>query len=107
MLCGSSFGLGTESAAYPGVWWYLRRHRWFETSGFWAMSPPCQHGKRCIGIYGDHGSDRRRELGGRYFNLAEWQQAMGIDWMSRDEMGQAIPLAYTEYIGRELLRQLT
>jgi DNA (cytosine-5)-methyltransferase 1 len=30
--------------------------------------------------------------------------AMKIDWMTRDEMCQAIPPDYTEYIGRELLR---
>jgi hypothetical protein len=33
-------------------------------------------------------------------------EAMGIDWMKRDELTQAIPPAYTEYIGRELLRQI-
>jgi len=28
---------------------------------------------------------------------------MGIDWMSRDELSQAIPPAYTEHIGKQLL----
>jgi len=28
---------------------------------------------------------------------------MGIDWMTREEIKQAIPPAYTEYIGRYLL----
>ena len=32
-------------------------------------------------------------------------EAMGIDWMKRDELTQAIPPAYTEYIGRQLLRE--
>ncbi len=33
-------------------------------------------------------------------------EAMGIDWMKREELTQAIPPAYTEYIGTTLLRLL-
>ena len=32
-------------------------------------------------------------------------EAMGIDWMKRDELTQAIPPAYAEFIGRQLLRE--
>jgi len=100
MLCGSSFNLGI-----PG--YQLRRHRWFEPWGFWLMSLPCQHSGPVIGIYGDHGRDRRRKEGhGRYFTLAERKQAMGIDWMGRDSLDQAIPPAYTAYIGQELYGQI-
>lgn len=100
LMCGSAFGLGI-----PG--YQLRRHRWFEVSGFWAMSPPCQHRGPVIGIYGDHGRDRRRKEGhGRYFTLDERKAAMGIDWMARDELDQAIPPAYAEFIGRALLERL-
>ena len=35
--------------------------------------------------------------------LRDWQAAMGIDWMSREEIIQAIPPVYTEYIGKYLL----
>lgn len=101
MLCGSSFGLGVAE-------YQLRRHRWFEISeGIWMMSPPCQHDGPVIGVYGDHGRDRRRTEGfGRYFTLDERKEAMGIDWMARNELDQAIPPAYTEYIGQHLIQAL-
>jgi DNA (cytosine-5)-methyltransferase 1 len=100
-LCGSSFGLGTGG-------YQLRRHRWFElSSDVWMMSPPCQHSGPVIGIYGDHGRDHRRTEGfGRYFTLDERKEAMGIDWMKRNELDQAIPPAYTEYIGTHLIQAI-
>ena len=38
--------------------------------------------------------------------LVDWQKAMGIDWMNRAEITQAIPPAYTEYIGNHLMEML-
>lgn len=111
-LCGSMFQLGTGEAE-------LRRHRLFESSFALAAPPPCQHGKRVIGVYGGHGRDRRRtigvyggghgeskrgkEAGQRNFSAAEQREAMGIDWMTVDELSQAIPPAYSEFIGRQFL----
>jgi DNA (cytosine-5)-methyltransferase 1 len=34
------------------------------------------------------------------------RQASGLTWMTRDEMAQAIPPAFTEYIGRQLMEIL-
>ena len=33
-------------------------------------------------------------------------EAMGIDWMNRAELSEAIPPAYTEFIGRQLIDYL-
>ena len=38
--------------------------------------------------------------------VADWRAAMGIDWMTRSEIKEAIPPAYTEYIGNHLMALL-
>jgi DNA (cytosine-5)-methyltransferase 1 len=98
ILCGSFFGLP------------IRRHRLFEMT-FEAWKVPCAHyaevadkpplhrltGKsRVVGCYGNGR--------GKGDNKALWQSALGITWMTRKEMSQAIPPAYTEYIGKYLMQ---
>ena len=39
--------------------------------------------------------------------VAGWREAMGIDWMTRDEIREAVPPAYAEFIGRAALEALT
>ncbi|MGN6564385.1 MAG: hypothetical protein ACTHMU_17140 [Thermomicrobiales bacterium] len=79
------------------------RHRYFELGGFWLLSPAtCWHHARPVTLH--CGSNTRREYGAT--SLARAKQAMGIDWMSRDELWEAIPPAYTEFIGGALLRHL-
>jgi DNA (cytosine-5)-methyltransferase 1 len=94
-LCGCMFDL-------PG----LRRERWFETSwqGF-QFRHPCHHVGTTITVSG-HGSQGREYAAGTAATQAQRQAAMGIDWMTRDELSQAIPPAYTEYIGAQLLAHL-
>lgn len=113
-LCGSSFALGVEDGSAE-----LRRHRMFELS-FSILVPPCAHGtrtigvyghqqrKRVIGVYGGHGRDRRRTSSAwaQDFPTEDRRFAMGIDWMTGDELSQAIPPAYTEFIGAQLLEHL-
>jgi DNA (cytosine-5)-methyltransferase 1 len=94
MLCGSMFGLGVARG-------FLRRHRIFETS-FAVPQPACKHVGKAVGVYGHGGHTGKR----RMLYREEAAKATGIDWMNRDEMCQAIPPAYTEYLGRQVLAQL-
>lgn len=101
MLCGSSFGLN------------VRRHRLFETNAF-ILAPPCTHTTTPIGIYGAHfdrtGGWVRPNGTGRGIkadSLEAAQTAMGIDWMTWPELVEAIPPAYTQFIGEQLLSVLT
>jgi DNA (cytosine-5)-methyltransferase 1 len=111
LLCGTMFGLGCEDAE-------LRRHRLFECS-FPVLVPNCRHGQRraCVGVYGGHLRNRQRTIGvygegvrdsvrkvdkGRAdFNVEQGREAMGIDWMTLAELCQAIPPAYSEFIGKQ------
>jgi DNA (cytosine-5)-methyltransferase 1 len=88
ILCGSMFGLG------------VRRHRLFETS-FPVIAPSCNHGsqKYVVAVYGHSGGSSKRD-GLKFGGVDTWKAAMGIDWMTGNELAEAIPPAYTEYIAR-------
>lgn len=91
-LCGSSFGLD------------IRRHRLFECSAP-LLTPGCDHGwqtPRFPPATNRTNLRRTVEVGSyRCAHLAP--AAMGIDWMTNAEFSQAIPPAYTEFIGTQLL----
>jgi len=95
MLCGSSFGLD------------IRRHRYFETN--WPLvGPPCNHAWQTPRFPQATNRTNKRstvEVGAyRCAHLAP--AAMGIDWMTNDELSEAVPPAYTEFIGRQLMGYL-
>jgi DNA (cytosine-5)-methyltransferase 1 len=96
ILCGASFGLGTNGRT-------LRRHRRFHSNLF-LMGPGCACSNRIVGVYGTGGGGQMTR--GYKATLAEAHAALGIDWMNRDEISQAIPPAYTQYIGELLLAHL-
>lgn len=94
-ICGCQVGLE------------LRRERWFETSWqHFAFQPPCHHTGPVVSVVG-HGTPSwvREKLG---FNptIAHYRAAMGIDWMNRGELSQAIPPAYGEFIGRAAIAHI-
>lgn len=92
-LCGSSFGLE------------VRRHRRFVVAPMIALVPPCAHHLQPLpvdvtGTGGPGGRHRKPR------NLEHAREAMGIDWMTRPELSQAVPPAYTEFLGTQLLASL-
>jgi DNA (cytosine-5)-methyltransferase 1 len=97
-LCGSMFDLD------------VKRHRLFEAS--WALDPPewpCRHklwaDDRYPGATNRNGR-RTVEIGVWRIPLETQQEAMGVDWMTLEELSEAIPPAYTEFIGNQLRQHL-
>ena len=93
ILCGSMFNLGSNGR-------YLQRHRLFESNRS-LIQPECEHRGQAIGVYGHSQSAPGRK--GYKGSVAERREAMGIDWMVGSELAQAVPPAYTQFIGEQLL----
>lgn len=97
VLCGQMFGLP------------LYRHRRFASNQL-LLSP--DHAAHTVVICGGRRTlARRYRRGGRRdvtgtFAGIPASEAMGIDWMTRAELSQAIPPAYTHWIGTQLLHAL-
>lgn len=97
MLCGSMLGLP--------IW----RHRYFE---IWPetllLVPPCRHDFNPI-LITDHGGPNANGPGKprKRTPVEVKRAAAGIDWMTEVELSQAIPPAYTEWIGRWLMDAVT
>lgn len=101
LVCGSWFAL------------QVRRHRLFETS-FALPNIPCRHKEQGtpIGVYGQHPDTKQflrpngKSRGLRASSLEEGQVAMGIDWMDWKDLTEAIPPAYTRFVGHYLMRKV-
>lgn len=99
ILCGSMFGLKVV------------RHRIFETNypGL-IMVNPCQHPKIPVTVCGEGTPSwvraRLAAEGRKSFTSKEKREAMGIDWTNRNELSQAVPPAYSEYLGRKMIQHL-
>ncbi len=100
MLCGTMF-YGRR----------VLRHRLFETN--WSLRQPEHHGKHPLcytrdkrkAHYGklDEWKDFVTVTGGGNCSVAAARDAMGIDWMTKNELNEAIPPAYTQWVGNRLV----
>jgi DNA (cytosine-5)-methyltransferase 1 len=81
------------------------RHRLFESNCNLKVEMECNHN--------GHEAKKRRADTGDYFTVAghwvgttaEWSDAMGISWMTKSELAQAIPPVYSEYLVRQIINE--
>jgi len=96
LLCGTMFNLE------------VIRHRLFETNiDIKQSTPQCNHIKSVV----KHGRPpiRAKEyhgITGHFSDVKYARIAMSINWMTRDELSQAIPPAYTKWLGEQILSQI-
>lgn len=97
-LCGTQFGLRAGDR-------WLKRHRGFESNIPLTAPGPCEcRGKSIGGVYGAGG--RGQMTRGYKYPIPEARIAMGINWMAGAELSEAIPPAYTKWIGLQLMEHV-
>lgn len=107
MLCGSMFDPPLD----------VERHRYFETNWGFIHGLRCRHGvwepDRFPGGRSKERTGSSRGLVRATVEVGSWdipldvqQRAMGIDWTTLPELSQAIPPAYTKFVGEQLLAHL-
>lgn len=106
MLCGAQFGLK------------VYRHRFFESNIPLVVPEHVAHDdstpsvgrgispKGFVSIAGN-GCGGSYPVNGVMLGYTDYcRYAMGIEWMTRDELSQAIPPAYTQFLGAQLMAHL-
>lgn len=93
-LCGTMFGLETY------------RHRLFETN--WEFTPPDHpaHVARTTKMGRPPRPGEFMHIVGNFSGVERGREVMGMPWANRDGLREAIPPAYTEHIGRQLLAHI-
>ncbi len=82
------------------------RHRYFE-SNTPLKGNTCKHERPVVKHGRKPDPDKHYAAAtGHFSDVPFVRLAMGIDWMGQKELAQAIPPAYTEFIGRQLHRYL-
>ena len=103
MLCGSMFGLQAEFPPHGTVG--LQRHRLFESNIRLTAPAGCRHELPALRVFG-HGRPGNSDLTGPGYAQAS-RDVTGIWWMTRDQLNEAIPPAYAEHIGLQLVAAVT
>ena len=93
---------------------FVIRHRLFETN--WPLTPPAEHPRHPLVFthdkrkahYGklDQDTSYVQVTGGGNATIANKRRAMGMPWASGQGCNEAIPPAYTEFIGRQLIEHI-
>jgi len=102
MICGTALGLRVQ------------RHRLFESNLFLFSPGNCNHRPFDVSVRRNNQEylltyQDATTAKGQPVKRPPWcgvkvaRNAMGIDWMRGEELGEAIPPAYTEFIGQQLL----
>lgn len=99
LLCGSHFRLRAANDA--GVEFELQRHRLFESDVPLTDPGRCCHTLPRLPVYG-HGAPGNFPWKGTGMERA-MREGMQIDWMTREELAEAIPKVFAEYIARQVL----
>lgn len=102
VLCGTMFRLD------------VKRHRLFESDVLLPTPPACRHGEyapKYPPAWNRKTLLRFRPISGGWTGASDIEddrKAMGVDWpMTRSELSESIPPAYTKWIGRWLMEELT
>jgi DNA (cytosine-5)-methyltransferase 1 len=94
-LCGTMFGLR------------VLRHRLFETSFPIPAPRGCDHSQRPMNPHNSESRKAWREILGPEAPIERrWREEMGVGWMNGAEGREAVPPAFTQYIGAQLMEQL-
>jgi len=94
MLCGGMFGLRTY------------RHRLFESNIDLTAPDHGEHASRTTKMGRKLVDGEFMHIVGHFSGVDAGRQAMGMPWASRCGLSEAVPPAYTEHIGKQLLQHI-
>ena len=94
MLCGAMFGLETY------------RHRLFESNVSLVAPEHPEHVAKQTKMGRPPVEGEFMHVVGNFSGVAKAREVMGMPWATRDELREAIPPVYTEWVGAQLMAEL-